>query len=784
MHADIESVSHPPAPKRSSASRHIHERFLRHRLRRTLVAYSYMALFFVYLVWRATILNPESMTLSVVYFAAECICFILCLTTIATSRHYQHHVPPPGLKGRTVDVFVPTYKEPIEIIRRTVMAASAIDYPHRTVVLDDGRREEVKALAAELGVHYLSRPKNLHAKAGNLNYGLAHSEAEFVMVFDADHIAMPHGLDVTLGFFADAAVGMVQTPQDYYNVDAFQYINSSRGGLWHDQSFFYNIAQPCRDAVNGASCVGTGVVYRRSALDKIGGIPTTTVTEDVHTSLRMHKAGYRVINLNEPIAYGIAAVDLGEYYKTRHRWAHGNLHALQHENVLFCKGLTPAQRLSYLSLGLIYLEGWQQLMLFAIPIGALLFGMPPFEISVFNALVILLFPFLNYALLQEIGCGFARFWTNEIFSMARWPVHLVASSGLFGWRIRWRTSRKKVRGGMRWSLMAPQLAILVASVGAVIFGYLRLAGNYTLGPVFQVLSAVAKGAPLSHIDWFAVLPPGYTLDLVAIAGFWALYNTLRATVFIVKALRNAKQAQPFFRFEVPLPVMSGNQYGRTAWVSESQVRLTLFDYPGALRPGDRIPLTLFLPAGPLTARLEVRKVHGNRVHAAECEGAFLWDSDAQRDQLACCIYSVDWHREMRVRYEYFNTPLDMLASLLRPDPHRQPSAPWWPVLYHHRTDSYTPLKYGVIRQHAQGADFITFRYLTPGQICEGWQMAGDTAQPVRICILDEQSVASLVQKGLDQAVVRRYAVQILPVAQMQQQESRQPREVGMTVEIH
>ena len=347
-----------------SVSRQMQEKFQRRKLWRRIVALLYITVLLTYLSWRYTVINPNSLGLSVAYYIAECIGFILGLKAVFNSWNYNHRDPLPAPAGLKVDVLLPVYKEPIEIIRRTAMAAKNISYPHRTIILDDGKRDELKLLAEELGVDYLRRPTNKNAKAGNLNYGLQNSTADYVTVFDADHIALPHALDMMLGFFADEKVAMVQTPQDYYNIDAFQYVNAKNGALWHDQSVFYGISQPCADSSNAAECVGTGVVYRRSALDKIGGIPTSTVTEDTHTSLCLHKAGFQTVYINEPVAYGLAAADLSEYYKTRHRWGFGNLQAMREENVLFCKGLSLKQRMHYLFLSVIYLEGWQQLLIF------------------------------------------------------------------------------------------------------------------------------------------------------------------------------------------------------------------------------------------------------------------------------------------------------------------------------------------------------------------------------------------------------------------------------------
>ena len=152
---------------------------------------------------------------------------------------------------------------------------------------------------------------------------------------------MPHALDILLGFMDNKKIGIVQTPQDFYNTNSFQYSNHKKtGALWHDQSFFYNIAQSCRDFCDSASCIGTGVVYRRKALDKIGGVPTDTLTEDTHTSVKMDKVGYKTLFFNESIAFGIAAANLDEYFTTRHRWAHGNMQISKKEQIFFSKKLT------------------------------------------------------------------------------------------------------------------------------------------------------------------------------------------------------------------------------------------------------------------------------------------------------------------------------------------------------------------------------------------------------------------------------------------------------------
>lgn len=775
--------------KRRSVSKQMSERFLRNKTRRDVAAAGYVLAYIAYLSWRLTILNPNSMTLSLTYFVAECFGFILGLTIILASRNYHHREPLPPLADRTVDIFVPAYKEPAELIRRTVMAAKEIDYPHQTWLLDDGKREELREMASELGVQYLRRPDNLHAKAGNLNYALGHSAAEFVMVFDADHIALPHALDVTLGFFADEKVAMVQTPQDYYNTDAFQYINTRGGGLWHDQSFFYNIGQSCADDYNSASCVGTGVAYRRSALDAIGGVPTTTITEDIHTSLKFHKAGYKVAYLNETIAYGEAAPDLKEYYKTRHRWGHGNLHALAHENVLFCKGLTLKQRLTYASLGLIHLEGWQQLMLFTVPVATLVLGWQPFEISIFNILVVLFFPVLSYLLLQEIGCGFARFWPNEIFAMARWPVHLKATAGLFALPMAWQTTLKHFKARVQWRLMVPQLCVLAVSLGALAYAVIKVSGDFQTGPLFQALkSFVITGGLPTGADIFAPMVKGYTVDLVIVSGFWALYNAARATTFVWKVITNAQNSHVFYRFKIPLPLALANgAKGRVQRISETWMGFTLYGQQDEWDVGDVVPLTLSLPAGPLEVRLKISALgYKKSTNISHIEGRFIWGiTPEKRDQLARGLYSVDWHREFQNRQAYFLTPMDVITMCLtfkKPNHFRASGGKWNPVLYQH--EGLPSPVYGIMstdHKNKEAGSLVTFTSLKVGACIEGEAFGAHETEMFGLHIVQEEPISSLVQKGLDKAVVRRYRVQLASVAQKAHAQENIPQRPDKTM---
>ncbi|MCS6802727.1 MAG: glycosyltransferase, partial [Dehalococcoidia bacterium] len=169
-----------------------------------------------YLWWRATsTLNVDVLWFSLALFLAEAQ-GILNFFLFAFMVWDVDCRPPFRLRsGLTVDVFVPTYNESIDILEATLTGCNAMTYPHTTYVLDDGRRPEVARLAEELGVQYLTRPDNRHAKAGNLNAALEKTRGEFIVVLDADTVPQPDLLEKTLGYFVDPKVALVQLPQEF-----------------------------------------------------------------------------------------------------------------------------------------------------------------------------------------------------------------------------------------------------------------------------------------------------------------------------------------------------------------------------------------------------------------------------------------------------------------------------------------------------------------------------------------------------------------------------------------
>jgi cellulose synthase (UDP-forming) len=284
----------------------------------------------------------------------------------------------------TVDLFIPTYNEPVDILRRTIIGARAIDYPADQIkiyLLDDGKRPEMKALAESFGCEYIARPTNEHAKAGNLNYALARSRGERVVCFDADHVPVRSFLKETLPFFKDPKVAYVQTAHHFYNPDIFQKNLLLEREIINEQDLFFRVIQPGRDRHNAAFFAGSGAVFRRSALEEIGGFRTETLTEDLHTSILLHDRGYRSVYYNVPLSAGLSPESVEGHIKQRERWAKGSIQILLKDNPFRKSGLTFCQKICYFASVFYFFHGWARVIYLASPLFFLLFGWMPVNAS-------------------------------------------------------------------------------------------------------------------------------------------------------------------------------------------------------------------------------------------------------------------------------------------------------------------------------------------------------------------------------------------------------------------
>jgi cellulose synthase (UDP-forming) len=316
-----------------------------------------------YLLWRSLSTLNLSTPLNGVFSLGLFVLELLMLTStsiqlflmlnVKNRRKEADVLSQDVLEGRflpAVDVLIPTYDEPEFILRRTVIGCQAMDYPNKRVyLLDDTRRPEIAALAAELGCNYLTRPDNRHAKAGNLNHALGKTQGDLLVIFDADFVPTKNFLIRTVGFFQDETVALLQTPQSFYNADPIARNLGLENVLTPEEEVFYRQIQPMRDAAGSVICAGTSFIVRRRALEATGGFVTDSLSEDYFTGIKLSAQGYRLIYLDEKLSAGLAAENMASHALQRIRWARGTLQAFFIQtNPLTIRGLRPIQRLAHL----------------------------------------------------------------------------------------------------------------------------------------------------------------------------------------------------------------------------------------------------------------------------------------------------------------------------------------------------------------------------------------------------------------------------------------------------
>lgn len=456
-----------------------------------------------YLVWRlVATLNGDALALSLGLWWLE-LHALLGLGLFTFSLWDVDATPRPTAKAPDlrVAVLVPTYDEPLEILLPTIAAAVALEPAHETWVLDDGDRPHVAAMATELGARYLTRPEHVHAKAGNLNHALSVVEADIVGILDADHVARPGFLKRTLPYFSDPDVALVQTPQDFYNESSFEHVHgpaTSTGEqriVFTEQSVFYREIQPGKDRWNGAFWCGTGALVRTTALTSVGGVATSSITEDIQTTIRLHRDGWRTIYHDEVLARGLAASTAAQYSLQRHRWCTGAMQVLREERPITDRRLSVPQRLSYAATLLGWFDALRILGFLMLPPAVLLSGASPISapLGIF-ALCFLTALLLQQHALWQLARGRLRPVPAAIFDLVRLEATLGAIfSGLTGRAAAFAVTPKGRTGQPRVHAPTPRLLASVLAIHVVAAaGYVATVAG--IGPLSYAVPGVAHGA--------------------------------------------------------------------------------------------------------------------------------------------------------------------------------------------------------------------------------------------------------------------------------------------------
>ncbi|WP_054177965.1 UDP-forming cellulose synthase catalytic subunit [Trabulsiella odontotermitis] len=502
-----------------------------------------------YIWWRYTsTLNwndPVSLVCGMILLFAETYAWIVLVLgffqVVWPLNRHPVSLPKDTALWPAVDIFVPTYNEDLSVVRNTVYASLGIDWPKDKLniwILDDGGREEFRQFAKNLGVHYVARTTHEHAKAGNINNALKMAKGDLVSIFDCDHVPTRSFLQMTVGWFLkDPKLAVMQTPHHFFSPDPFERNLGRFRKTPNEGTLFYGLVQDGNDMWDATFFCGSCAVIRRKPLDEIGGIAVETVTEDAHTSLRLHRRGYTSAYMRIPQAAGLATESLSAHIGQRIRWARGMVQIFRLDNPLFGKGLKFAQRICYLNAMFHFLSGIPRLIFLTAPLAFLLLHA---YIIYAPAIMIALFvlPHMIHASLtnSKIQGKFRHsFWSEIYETVLAWyiaPPTLVAlinpHKGTFN---------VTAKGGLveeeyvDWVISRPYIYLVLLNLVGVLFGIWR----YFYGPENEILTV-----------WVSLL--------------WVFYNMIILGGAVAVSVES-KQVRRSHRVEMTMPAALAREDG-------------------------------------------------------------------------------------------------------------------------------------------------------------------------------------------------------------------------------
>jgi len=546
-----------------------------------------------YLIWRFTeTVRPMEVEQGFAFywvwflFLVEVLAFSeLALFLVAMSRYADRSKEADRLETEffqrpddalpTVDVFIPTYDEPLDVLERTIVGALALDYPKgklKVYVLDDQRRDWLRSFCEQKGAIHVVRGDNAHAKAGNLNNGLKVSSGKFIAIFDADFVPFRNFLRRTLPFFTDPSIGIVQTPQHFFNPDPIQHNLGISAGYPDEQRFFFDHVEASRDAWGIAVCCGTSSMARTAALTQIGGLPTESVTEDFLLTLRLDENGWRTVYLNEPLTEGLAPEGLQEYIVQRGRWCLGMMQIVRNVyNPFGSHRLSLAQRFSMTDSVLYWTSTFSfRLASLICPLLYWYFGIAVVNASVSDVFSYYL-PYYAAVLggLNWLSRGLIVPLLNDVSQvLAAWPVTRAAAMGLikkgphkFNVTAKGGDRRRTV---VQWPLLWPWLIVLTLTICGLFIGII---------------------AP-SRFDFDHVAGDG--LEIVI---FWTVYNIVLLALTMLACIERPREDRP------QRPVIEGaellvDERHYAAWVTDLGLEQARIRGPAGFSTGTSAALAI------------------------------------------------------------------------------------------------------------------------------------------------------------------------------------------------
>jgi cellulose synthase/poly-beta-1,6-N-acetylglucosamine synthase-like glycosyltransferase len=468
---------------------------------------------------------------------------------------FEPYTPPK--KEWRVDILTTACPgEPRGMILRTLRAMKNITYPHRDVLCDEGDDPVLKEACRQLGVLHVTRQEKKHAKAGNINNALQQCTGEIVVVLDPDHEPAPYLLDRVLGYFEDPEIGFVQSVQAYRN----QKDSLVADGAAKQTYLFYGPLMIGMNAYGTTQAIGANCVFRRAALDSIGG-HASGLAEDMHTTIQLYSKGWKSHYVPEIWTRGLVPSNLPAYCKQQLKWAYGSFDLLLRIMPKVFGGMTTWQRLHY-SLGPLYfLRGLVGAFNILVPILCLIFGGIGLRIELLEYLAMFAPAMIISAVVRQL----TQRWVIEERERGAHMIGGILATGcwwvfaqgvlcaIFNIKLPYLPTPKDNEANDCWAMVMPNLVAGGLSLAVIPYGlwidwtpFSLFMAFFALWNAGQLLFVAALGQQrtLQRLAYFFA-----QRDYVGRAYEWAARMRLHVHAFVLSTMREKSMA-------VALPVIA------------------------------------------------------------------------------------------------------------------------------------------------------------------------------------------------------------------------------------
>ncbi|MFC7668237.1 glycosyltransferase [Hymenobacter humi] len=464
--------------------------------------------------------------------------FSLCYKMLRMVHEWYHYVHvvepiapevPPSAPLRTVDMLTTACPgEPHDMIIRTLESLVAVRYPHTTYLCDEGDDPELRAVCERLGVVHVTRIEKKNAKAGNINNALRQATGEMCVVLDPDHEVTPDFLDQVMPYFEDPTVGYVQVVQAYGNQKDSLVALGAAEQTYH----FYGPLMMGMNVYNTVQAIGANCTFRRTAIESIGG-HAAGLTEDMHTAMRMHAAGWKSIYAPVVVSRGLVPSTLGAFYMQQLKWARGTFDLLAHVYPKLFKNFSWRQRLHYFTLPLYFFSGIVALIDITVPIASLLLLQFPWHLSL-PEFALHMLPVTMIGLLIRYN---AQQWLREphepglhlaggFLRIATWWVYSLGLVYTFlNIKVPYIPTPKEGKVKNEWLLCMPNLLLAFISIGAAVYS-MQVQG--IRGPYTKLMATLA-------------LINAFILIMSVLMAQHALLNSIRSFMWSTRPLHAVKR---------------------------------------------------------------------------------------------------------------------------------------------------------------------------------------------------------------------------------------------------